>query len=167
MSIVLKKLSAEDGIDIYEMLQEIPKDENGFLNAVCGKTFEEYKQWLADNEAFSNATNLEDGWKVPTSTYWLYIDNRPVGMGRIRHFLTDKLREEGGHTGYAIRPSARHNGYATILLRELRTEAKKLGIDKMLLTIQNENLYSLKVAIANHGVMERKNEIRSFVWIDC
>lgn len=42
-----------------------------------------------------------------------------------------------------------------------------MGIAKMLLTIRNENLYSLKVAIANHGVVERKNEIRSFVWIDC
>jgi predicted acetyltransferase len=114
LSIVLKELSVEDGIDIYEMLQEIPKDENGFLNSVCGKTFEEYKQWLAINEAFSKATDLEDGWKVPTTTYWLYVDDRPVGMG---HYLTDKLREEGGHTGYAVRPSARHNGYATILLK--------------------------------------------------
>lgn len=167
MSIELKELSAEDGIDIYDMLQEIPADENGFLNSVNGKTFEEYKQWLATNEAFSKATELEDGWKVPTSTYWLYIDDRPVGMGRIRHFLTDKLREEGGNTGCSIRPNARHNGYATILLKELRTEAKKLGIDKMLLTIKNDNIYSLKVAIANHGIIERKNEIRSFIWVDC
>lgn len=167
MSILLKKLSADDGIDIYEMLQEIPKDENGFLNSVYGKTFEEYKQWLIFNEAFSKATDLEDGWKVPTSTYWMYVDGKPVGMGRIRHFLTDKLREEGGQTGYAIRPGARHNGYGTILLRELIKEAGKLGIDKMLLTIKNENLFSLKVAIANHGVIERKNEMRSFIWIDC
>jgi len=27
LSVFLKKLSADDGIDIYEMLQEIPKDE--------------------------------------------------------------------------------------------------------------------------------------------
>jgi len=167
LSIEFKELSAEDGIDIYEMLQEIPKDENGFLNSVNGKTFEEYKQWLIDNETFAKATDLEDGWKVPTSTYWLYVDSKPVGIGKIRHFLTEKLREEGGHTGYAIRPSARHNGYGIILLKELITEARKLDIDKMLLTIRTENLYSLKIALANHGVLEKKNETRNFVWIDC
>lgn len=167
LNIELKRLSVDDGIDIYEMLQEIPKDENGFLNSAWGKTYEEYKQWLVSNEALSKATHLEDGWKVPTSRYWLYVDGKPVGAGCIRHFLTDKLREEGGHTGYVVRPSERHNGYGTILLRELVAEAGKLGIDKMLLTIRNENLYSLKVATENHGVIERKNEIRTFDWIDC
>lgn len=167
MNIVLKNLSADDGIDIYEMLQEIPKDENGFLDSVYGKTFEEYKQWLIANETFAKATDLEDGWKGPTSTYWLYVDGKPVGVGKIRHFLTEKPREEGGHTGYAIRPSARHNGYGTILLKKLITEARKLDIDKMLLTIRTENLYSLKIALANYGVLERKNEIRNIVWIDC
>ena len=167
LSVFLKKLSADDGIDIYEMLQEIPKDENGFLNSVHDKTFEEYKQWLIYNEAFSKTTDLVDGWKVPTSTFWLYVDDKPVGIGRIRHFLTAKLLEEGGHAGYAIRPNERHKGYGTLLLKNLVTEARKLNIDKMLLTIQNQNLYSLRVAIANRGVIERKNEIRNFVWIDC
>jgi Predicted acetyltransferase len=149
------------------MLQEIPRDENGFFNSVYGRTFEEYKQWLTYNEAFSKATDLKDGWKVPTSTYWLYVDGHPVGTGRIRHFLTDKLLEEGGHIGYAIRPNARHNGYGTILLRELIPEARKLGIDKALITIERDNRYSLKVALANQGVIARKNEIRNYVWINC
>lgn len=167
MNIELKKLSSKDGLDIFEMLQEIPMNENGFINSVYGKTYEEYKQWLVSNEAFSKFTDLEDGWKVPTSTYWLYVDARPVGTGRIRHFLTDKLREEGGHMGYAIRPSARNKGYGTILLRELIPEARKLGIDKALITIKNENVGSLKVAIANNGVVELQNEIRNYIWIKC
>lgn len=32
MDIALRKLSADDGMDVYEMLQELPADENGFLN---------------------------------------------------------------------------------------------------------------------------------------
>ena len=31
MSLVLKKLSPDDGEDIYAMLQEIPADENGLF----------------------------------------------------------------------------------------------------------------------------------------
>ena len=38
--IELKKLSAEDGRDIYELLQEIPKEENGFGNNANGMTYE-------------------------------------------------------------------------------------------------------------------------------
>jgi hypothetical protein len=51
MNIELKKLSISDDMDIYEMLQEIPKDENGFINTVNGKSFEEYKEWLNSSDA--------------------------------------------------------------------------------------------------------------------
>ena len=46
MKVMLRKLSAEDGENIYDMLQKIPADENGFINSVYGKTYEEYKAWL-------------------------------------------------------------------------------------------------------------------------
>lgn len=32
MNFELRKLTINDGMDIYAMLQEIPKDENGFIN---------------------------------------------------------------------------------------------------------------------------------------
>lgn len=38
--IELKKLSINDGMDIYEMLQEMPADENGLINRVNGMSFE-------------------------------------------------------------------------------------------------------------------------------
>ncbi len=42
----LKKLSVDDGFDVYKMLQEIPSEENGLLNKANGLTFDEYKEWL-------------------------------------------------------------------------------------------------------------------------
>ena len=163
----LKGLSIEDGTDVYEMLQEIPGEENGFLNPVNGKPYEEYKRWLADSAASSNATELEDGWKVPTSTFWLFCDGKPVGMGRIRHFLTDRLREEGGQVGYSIRPGERNKGYGSLLLKGLVLEAQKLNIPKMLLTIRNGNEASLKAALKNGGVIERISDMRHYLWVDC
>lgn len=167
MNYELKELTADDGNDIYEMLQEIPENENGFMNLMHGRTFEEYQQWLARSEAFSHATELADGWRVPTSVYWLYVDGRPVGIGKIRHFLTDRLRKEGGNAGYAVRPGERNKGYGTILLREMITEAKKLNIDRILLTIRNGNEYSLKTAAANRGIVAGADDTRHFVWIQC
>ena len=46
MCLEIRKLSIDDGLDIYEMLQELPAEENGFINSVKNKTFDEYKEWL-------------------------------------------------------------------------------------------------------------------------
>ena len=46
----LRKLSPDDGNDIYELLQLIPKDENGLINKANGLSFEEYKQWLINKQ---------------------------------------------------------------------------------------------------------------------
>ena len=93
--IELRRLSVDDGMDVYVMLQEIPKEENGLMNNANGLSFEEYKDWLKRKYADSEQIGLKDGWKVPYTTYWLYADERPVGFGSIRHFLTDALREAG------------------------------------------------------------------------
>lgn len=166
MNIELKKLTINDGMDIYEMLQEIPKDENGFINTVNGMSFEEYKEWLNSSDAMSKGLGLED-WQVPSNTYWLFVDGHPVGSGKLRHFLTDKLRAEGGHIGYAIRKSEGRKGYGTILLKMLIEEAKKMNIEKALVTVRNNNTNSIKVALSNGGKIEKVNEERHYIWIDC
>jgi predicted acetyltransferase len=166
MNIELKKLSISDDMDIYEMLQEIPKDENGFINTVNGMTFEEYKEWLNSSDAMSKGLGLED-WQVPSNTYWLFVDGHPVGIGKLRHFLTDKLRAEGGHIGYAIRKSEGRKGYGTILLKMIIEEAKKMNIEKALVTVRNNNANSIKVVLNNDGKIEKVNEERHYIWIDC
>ncbi|MGZ9583721.1 GNAT family N-acetyltransferase [Paenibacillus marinisediminis] len=166
MNYELRKLSISDDMDIYEMLQEIPRDENGFINSTNGRTFEEYKQWLTRSEAISKAEGLED-WMVPSNTYWLYANGYPVGFGKLRHYLTEKLREEGGHVGYTIRPSERKKGYGSMLLKLMLEEAKSMNIDKVLLTVQNNNTNSIKVALNNNGIIERSNEDRHYIWIEC
>jgi len=165
MRLELRKLSLEDGMDIYDMLQEIPKDENGFMNGCHGLTYDEYKQWLIRSNNIANGIGLED-WRVPANTYWLYVNGEPVGMGKLRHRLTDKLREDGGHVGYAIAPSYRNLGYGKILLKLLVDEAKAIGIDSLLIAVQNHNTASLHVAIANGGKIEKADDVRHHIWID-
>jgi len=166
MNIELKKLALSDDMDIYEMLQEIPKDENGFINTANGKTFEEYKELLNSKDDMSKGIGLED-WQVPSNTYWLFVDGLPVGTGNLRHFLTDKLRAEGGHIGYAIRQNERNKGYGTVLLKMIIEEAKKMNIEKVLLTVRNNNISSIKVALNNGGKIEKVNEERHYIWINC
>lgn len=162
----IQKASAADGTDIYEMLQQLPAEENGFLNTAAGITFEEYKTWLKHSVSASEQVGILDGWKVPSTTYWFYENNVPVGFGKLRHQLTDALRESGGNVGYSIIPSARNRGLAKRFLAMMADEAKKLGMEELLLTIHNDNLPSIHVALANGGRMLRRTKERSYIHID-
>ena len=167
MKIELKKLCANDGHKIYEMLQELPENENGFINPMYGQSFDEYKEWLKQGVADAQQAGVLDGWKVPQTTYWLYVDAEPVGYGKIRHFLTDKLLDDGGSIGYSIRPSQRNRGFGKILLSELVKECPSLGVDKALLTIHKDNSPSINIALKNHGIIEKSTEKLHYIWIDC
>ena len=162
----LRALTPGDGHDVYAMLQEIPKDENGFMNGAHGLTKEEFRRWLARSSEIAKGVDLED-WMVPQSTYWLYVDGRPVGVGKVRHRLTDKLRADGGHIGYAIRPDSRGRGYGTLQLQLLMAEAGKLGIHRVLITVQNLNTPSIRTALACGGKLEAVTEEKHYIWIEC
>ena len=166
MCLEIRKLSIDDGRDIYEMLQELPADENGFLNSVQGKTFDEYKEWLRKSAKSSEQTGIVDGWKVPSTIFWLFENSRPVGFGKVRHFLTNALLENGGNVGCAIRPSERGRGLGTRLLALLIVECKKLGVEKILLTIRNNNIPSIRAALANGGTIEKVTAEKHYIWID-
>ena len=166
MCMEIRKLSVDDGQELYDMLQELPADENGFINSVHGKAYDEYRAWLENSIRNSEQTGLIDGWKVPQTTFLLFENGKPVGLGRVRHFLTDALLEHGGNVGYTIRPSARNRGLGKKLLAFLVVESRKIGVDHLLLTIQNHNIPSIHVALANGGRIERITDDRHYIWID-
>lgn len=161
----LRVISQADGLDVYDMLQSLPKDENGFMNGTGGKTYEEYKEWIKAKVAESLQEGIVDGYKVPQTTYWLYVDGKPVGMGKLRRFLTDALKVAGGHIGYAIAPQYRGKGYGKLILKLLLEEAKRIGLEEVLLTIHTDNAASLSVAKANGGQVEKEENGRYYVWI--
>lgn len=152
----LQKLTAHDGERFYRMLQDIGSRENSFTNPVNGMDFGEYKQWLSRQEEWSEGRNLPDGY-VAQTLYWLVDGGMPVGIGKIRHALTAESREAGGNVGYAIASAHRGRGYGKVLLGLLLAEAKKMGLDEILLTVDKGNIASKKVVEANGGILVREN----------
>lgn len=164
--IELKKLSIDDKEDVYELLQDIPADENGFHNSAYGLSYEEYKNWLIKKNKDSLQVGLVDGWRVPATTFFLYVDGIPVGTANLRHFLTDALRVVGGHIGYCVSPKYRGKGYGKEMLRLMLDEAKKIGLDKVLITANSDNLASIGVAKANGCIITDQTSERVHMWID-
>jgi predicted acetyltransferase len=78
-----------------------------------------------------------------------------VGSLAIRHRLTERLREEGGHIGYSVRPTARRRGHATRALSRALTLAHGV-VDgpRVLLTCLEDNLGSRAVIEHNGGLHE-------------
>ena len=141
----LRPAARNDGEEFYDMLQHIGREENGFLNNAYGIPYDEFPAYLARKVDMAQGIGLED-WMVPASTYWLMDGNVPVGQGNLRHRLTEKLRDAGGHIGYAVASDQRGKGYGRELLRLLLEEARRMGItEDILVTIYPGNAPSRRV----------------------
>lgn len=116
-----------------------------------------YEKWLDYIELMKNEETTPNNY-CPGYTYFLIReeDDKIVGMINIRYNLNEKLMQYGGHIGYGIRPTERRKGYNKINLYLGLEIAKKLNIEKVLLTIDIDNIGSIKTVEALAGVLENK-----------
>lgn len=113
----------------------------------------DFAAFLDELEANRLGQDLEPGY-VPMSTFWLVLDDQTlVAESRLRHHLNPGLEIEGGHIGYAVRPSMRGQGYGTELLRLTLLEARKIGLTRVMLTCDQDNLASRRVMEKNGAVL--------------
>ena len=143
MSYSLRQFSPNDGVEGYDVLQRIGEMENDFTNPIHGKCFDEYKEWLAQQDAWSREEGLPDGY-VGQTCFWLVFDGDIVGMGKIRHGLTARSREEGGNIGIAIDPNQRGKGLGAIFTGLLINKAKEMKVGEILVTVKKNNYPSKK-----------------------
>ena len=92
-----------------------------------------------------------------------------VGAVNIRHDLNDYLLKYGGHIGDGIRPSERRKGYATEMIRLALEECRELGLTRVLMTCDKNNIGSAKSIIRNGGILENEvlgeGSIKQRYWI--
>jgi predicted acetyltransferase len=107
--------------------------------------------------------------RVHCSYFWMTegegADRDVVGFLALRHALTPWLLEEGGHIGYAVRPSRRRQGHATRALALGVAEAAALGLDRVLVTCDDDNLGSRRTIEAGGGVYEDTRNHKLRYWI--
>ena len=93
-----------------------------------------------------------------------------VGAVNIRHYLNESLLLDGGHIGDGVRPSMRRKGIATKMIALALEECQKLGIYKVLMVCDKDNIGSAKSIINNGGVLEDEPVIDGVTnqryWID-
>ena len=77
--------------------------------------------------------------------YWAVDDGRFIGEFQLRTQFTEKVMTDIGSIGYAVRVSEWGKGYGTKILRLGLELAREHGMDRVLLTINEENTASMHV----------------------
>ena len=160
MNLKLVKLSSTYKKQLFDMMDEwyayqTSDEDDRAPGAIFAHDYHDFDKYLSTIEI-----KVETEKYVPGSTFFaLDVDrNIFVGAVNIRHYLNENLLNYGGHIGDGIRPSERRKGFGTEMIRLALLEAKKLGIDKVLMTCDKNNIGSRKTITNNGGVLE--NEVR-------
>lgn len=147
---------ADNKVDTYRFFDA--------ANCDIFKKFDDYKM----------GNNLPKGY-VKATYFWL-VDKRDfVGEISIRHELTPDLLRFGGNIGYGVRFSKWNLGYGALMLKMALSYAKReIGLDKVLITCNDDNLASARVIEKNGGILQDKifnslpdgDRITRRYWID-
>jgi predicted acetyltransferase len=145
------------------------EDGFGLLPSDEVRTPEGFAAWVARlTDEADPAKPLAPG-RMRGTCRWIVEDDRVLGGIGLRH-ESNAFVEWAGHIGYGIRPSARRRGLATWALGRMLDEARKIGLDKVLVVCAANNEASAKTIERNGGVFE---EIRAIehgrvrrYWID-
>jgi predicted acetyltransferase len=167
MTLELVKPTLELEQEYYSFVDDWEKANEKIVPYSARLLGSNYYQWLKKTE--KNITIPEEGF-VTSHTYFLIDENKQIiGAISIRHELNNYLYNFGGHIGYGIRPSYRRQGYATEMLRLALLIARQIGLEKVLITCDKNNIASAKTIINNDGVLENEviseKEITQRYWI--
>ncbi|QCU78715.1 GNAT family N-acetyltransferase [Citricoccus sp. SGAir0253] len=164
MPLILRPPRAEDEAALRRMHEQLLADR--FEVLLVDGTWEEVLETLRREAA---GVDLRPGW-VRSDFLVAEVDGIPVGRVSIRHELNEQLLQVNGHVGYAVAPEHRRRGHATEILRQSVARLAALGVERVLVTCDEDNAGSAAVIEANGGVLEDvrtvgERRVRRY-WID-
>ena len=136
--------------------------------------------WYDDDTSFPDYVRLIErrsrgldleGRLVPSTFLVADVGGAIVGRASIRFELNDFLLREGGHIGYGVLRAHRRQGYATEILRRSMDITDDLGIARVLVTCDDDNVGSATVIERCGGVFDsyttgESGERMRRYWID-
>lgn len=112
-----------------------------------------FAAWVALLNGESDPVKMAQTGRPGSTFRWIVEGDLVLGGIALRHGFNDFVARLG-HIGYGIRPSARGRGLATWALGRILGEARALGMDRVLLVCESDNIASAKTIERNGGVRE-------------
>lgn len=154
MKLKLVKLEPKYRHHLEEMMVEwYDAGEKIVPYAIRKNDYRDFEHYLENLEIKQEV----DG-RVPDSTFFCLDEERDIFVGavNIRHYLTEEMLLNGGHIGDGVRPSQRRKGIATAMIGLALEECRKLGIERVLMVCDKDNIGSAKSIQHNGGVLENE-----------
>lgn len=154
--IVLIEPKIEYSESIMAFRNEMLETNDDFAGCGSLRDCDNCKTWLDSILMLSNEDTCPNGY-VPSDSFLAVRknDNKLIGIIELRHRInTPILSTWGGNIGFSVRPSERGKGYAKEMLRQLLILCSELGIKRVLVTCNQENIASEKTIVANGGVLD-------------
>ena len=119
-----------------------------------------YEEWLQSIKNNENPETVSPDWIVTDTFFAVDDEDTIIGIIDLRHTLNDFLKDFG-NSGYSVRPSQRKKGYATQMLKLILEVAREAGLTELHLSVEKDNIPSIKTIVKNGGVYERSFEFES------
>lgn len=125
-----------------------------FLGFDVARLRSEFDRFVVDLQAMAEMARVQQaGYR--DCVYWLVDGHDYVGQCSVRPELgTPYLITYGGHIGYSIRPSQRCMGYGRRILQLALEKCRDAGLERVLVTCDEDNTPSRRIIEANDGVFE-------------
>lgn len=161
MDLCLVKLSQQYRRHLTDMLDAwYATGETIIPYAIRRLDYRDFDHYLENLEVKEGTEGL-----VPDSTFFCLDREQDIFVGavNIRHVLNESLLLNGGHIGDGVLPSQRRKGIATRMIGLALEECRKLGIQKVLMVCDQDNIASAKSIRSNGGVLENEVEVDGVV----
>jgi predicted acetyltransferase len=150
-ALVLRPLQVSDEAQAWQAHEELAQDDFEFLlDLLRGEAWPVY---LGRLDRLRQGIDLAED-RVPGTFLVAEVAGQIVGRVSIRHELNAYLAREGGHIGYGVRPGFRRRGYAALILGQSLALAATLGLERVLVTCDDDNVGSATVIERAGGVLE-------------
>lgn len=155
----LVQFSPRDVHRVWRFLQEVPAEENGFVNPEAGIDLDEFLGRVTPEwEAQSRGEDVAVGGVAQTNFFlWENYDSpakKVVARFKLRHELNSPVERAGGHIGYFVHRDYRGRGLGELGLKLLLPIAARLVVeDELLATMEPDNVASQRLFAACGGVV--------------
>ena len=148
---ILVKPSAELKSEFLKMIAEYQAEGDDRFNSAA----EDFEAYLERLKIFKIGKNLPAD-RVPSNTYFLMCGEKIIGRSDVRRKLNPALEIKGGHIGYDIRPGERRKGFGTLILKLMLEKARKIGLERVLITCDSDNIASANIIEKNGGKLAKQ-----------